>query len=408
MLSKLKFKNMMPKAIVASMALCFGVGSAVAQGYYDDDLYYDSSKAVKQQKTERKKVEQSIKQSNPKAGGMYYYDGATYVPWDSVGEYCSADSYLLTGSSTRDVDEYNRHYSTVSNGKEVPDSITLAEFSRISNTEKLARFNNSSVAYDALGDGDASTLSSNYNDIYASGYSDGYNAGYSNGDQTTLSINVNAGWPYYYSSWGWPYYTYPYYWRYPYYSYYNPWYGPSWGWGWDYGWGPSWSWGWGGYPAYYPGYYPGGWGWSRPQSPSAAHRPRPSGNYRPSSGSRLSGNYRPSTGNTRHPARPTGTISTSRPGYNPPINAGGYHGGSSSGRNSHFGTSGNGSNNYTAPRGNYNSRSTSGNSRPSYNNNSNSRPSYNSNSSRGSYNSGSYRSTGGGGSRGGGGGHRSR
>ncbi len=399
--------SLRPKALILPVALCATAMLASAQGYYDDDLYYDASKAKKEApKTVATKPSKAATPSQPgAASGMYYYDGAAYVPWDSVGDFQAAGVYLPSGGSTRDVDEYNRRgaYQTAA-----PDSISLQDFEAMSATEHLARFGDSQVAKEALasqaitpGQGEQ------YADIYNAGYSSGYDAGYNASPQTALSINFGPGYPYgyysYYNTWGWPYYS----WRNPYY-WYNPWWGwdyyPSWSWGW--GWtSPSWAWG-------YPGYYPGHWGGVnyRP-SPSAAHRPRSTG-------------YNYLTGNRYGHSTPG---SSTRPGYRPPAAAGstngGYYGGTGSGRNSHFGTgssgyrpsTGHGSGSTRQPgatNGNYNrgnfgaSQSTRNGSSNSYN--SNRSGSYNSNRSSGGYSGGSRSGGYSGGGRSGGGGHRSR
>lgn len=411
-----RLSALLPKALIIPAAFCASAILASAQGCYDDDLYYDASKAKKEApKPVPAKVAQPAKATPIPASGMYYYDGAAYVPWDSVGDFRPADSYLPTGGSTRDVDEYNRRGGYYA---EQPDSISLRDFEEMSATDYLARFGGSEVAKEALAaQGGAAVDGTTYADIYNAGYNSGYDAGYNDSPQTALSINFGPGYPYgyysYYNTWGWPYYG----WRNPYY-WYNPWWGwdyPSWSWGW--GWtSPSWAWG---YPGYYPGYYPGHWGVTHyRQSPSAAHRPRSTGYNYGASGGR-GGRYGHATPG-----------SSSRPGYRPPASvggtSGGYYGGSSSGRNSHFGTGSSGS----RPTGGYGTGN-SGSARPSGNrnghynqgnfgssqstrngsyNNSNRSGSFNSNRSSGSHSgggrSGGY--SGGGGRSGGGGGHRSR
>ncbi|MDE6126871.1 MAG: hypothetical protein K2G30_07935 [Muribaculaceae bacterium] len=210
-------------SLVAAAALA-GVSGAVAQSYYDDDIYYDASKATKK---EPKKQAATRQQQQT----LYYYDGADYVPWTQAGIYPAASEYQPTGSSTRDVDEYNRRGSYTPS--EQPDSITLAEFeqmSAMSNTEGRARFHDSEAARQA-----APSIS--YDEDGNAYYTDGtpYTGG--NGGTTTIvsvpassvSFNFGVGYPYY-NPWygGWPYYSY----SWPYSSWYwNDWYGPGWGWG---------------------------------------------------------------------------------------------------------------------------------------------------------------------------------
>lgn len=423
------------RIMAASALLCLSVGVVSAQSYYDDDLYYDASKASKKPKTE-KKVQpttgygydpySSAQEGNNRPGTLYYYDGADYVPWDNVGQYNAADSYVPTGSSTRDVDEYNRHTPGVAY-RETPDSISLQQFEDMSATRNLARFDNSGVAQQAISDyenGDYSNTG-DYSAAYSEGYNSGYNAAANNNSNTNLSISFGVGYPYgYYNSWGWPYYSWNnYYWNYPYWNWgWDPYW--NWSWGWT---SPSWGWGWG-YPPYCPGYWGGGWTYYRPSAP-AGHRPRGGTNYGYS-------NNRGSYGRNSHYGASTGSSSV-RPGYRPPATAGangGYYGGSSSGRGSHFGTTRNPG--YT-PSGNSSSGhrysgSSSGSYRPTGTSSNSNRGSFgagqsqrngsynNSNRSSGSYNQGSSRSSGsfgggrsgggysGGGGRSGGGGHRSR
>lgn len=163
--------SLRPKALILPVALCATAMLASAQGYYDDDLYYDASKAKKEApKTVATKPSKAATPSQPgAASGMYYYDGAAYVPWDSVGDFQAAGVYLPSGGSTRDVDEYNRRgaYQTAA-----PDSISLQDFEAMSATEHLARFGDSQVAKEALA---SQAITPGQGEQYA----DIYNAGYS-------------------------------------------------------------------------------------------------------------------------------------------------------------------------------------------------------------------------------------
>lgn len=367
-----------------SLFAILSVGIVSAQSYYDDDIYYDSSKAKKEvpkKKTQKRQTTTSDASSRTEPTQLYY-DGATYVPWNNVGDYQSADTYSVDGGSTRDVDEYNRRTPAVrTDNPNQPDSITLQQFVDMSNTRRLARFQDSDVA------GQAVAAEADHYDDYGS-YG---NSNYYSQPTTTINLNVVGGYPYagyygyydpwYYSSWGYdPWYG----------GYYRPYYtwGPSWSWNW--GWGPAWSWGpsWGWGPSWSWG---PAWGY-RPQSPSGAYRPHISqrqsgaiGSGRYSSGGRTtSGRYSGNrSGFTTTPRPSNGVSSSSRPGYRQPL--------------------GTPSNGVSAPRGVTRGRSSqSGFSTPSRSsqNNSgyNSGTRYNSNSNSGSYhnNSGSF-----GGSRGG-------
>ncbi len=397
-----------------------GAGAVMAQSYYDDDIYYDPAKAKKEQKQQTPRQTQT-QSTRPAVSGQYYYDGAGYVPWDNVGDFQSADSYVPVAGSTRDVDEYNRHAPATD--KAQGDSITLEQFEALAagnmaNTRNLARFHGSEVAQEAYQDDDQ------YADAYNNGYNEGYTAAAGQPD-TSLTINVSTGWPWYgYSSWyrPWGWYGNPWYYS----SWYDPWYW-SFGWsspGWSWAWGPSWGWG---YPGAWGWGYPGGWGWSGPSwawapryynNPTGATRPN-----RPGAGNSYYGNaanggrpgYRGrntiANSNGRRPSTGVATgTHTSRPGYQSPV-----------GRPT---TAGSVNSSYQRGREGYNRQPATPSRTPSYNNNSNSNR-YNSNQSNGSYNrgrsggfstGGSSRGSGGGFSGGssrgggysGGGGHRGR
>jgi hypothetical protein len=403
-------RDFTPKALVLPMMLGLSVGVLSAQGYYDDDLYYDASKVKKESKQTKKKQQAADQQG----ARMYYFDGTSYVPWDSVGCYNAAGSYAPMGyGSGRDVDEYNRRGSL---NTVATDSLSLEECEQMSATRMLARFGDSQVAQDALSSEDYNDA---YNDIYSAGYLSGYDAGYNAGNDSSVSVNFGFGYPNYYGyygyydngiypyfTWGYPFYYYPY----SYYSYY-----PYYSWGWDPYW--AWSWGWtspgwwghGGHGGHLGDGYNAGY---RPTSPTAAHRPRSGGN-----GSSVGGSH-------------NGYAST-RPGYRPPSTNGvtpagtvnGKYGGSASGRNSHFGSFGS-----YRPSGSSatNQSGSSSSNRSSFGASQSTRTgsSYNSGSSRSSSHSsgsvssgsrsggfsggGSHSSGGGSRSGGGGGGHRGR
>lgn len=418
--------------LTASMLI--GISASVAQSYYDDDIYYDASKA----KTETKKVVDKAKANEAKfrqqQASQYYYDGAAYVPWNNVGDYQSADTYSVDGTSMRDVDEYNRR-TPAAQPAEKCDSITLEQFEEMSNTRNLARFHDSETARSAYGE--------NVDDLGL--YGSEANA-YSYQQPATVNINVYGGYD------GYPYYGYPYYsyinspwytspWYWNSWSYYDPWWGwgwggPSWSWGWgpsiawgpSWGWGPSWSWG----PS---------WGWGGPVWGGGGVAVRPnhtsSGAYAPNRTHASSGSYRGSSvrggaaggshgsiGNSlgRRPSTATGVngagaSSVARPGYREPIGTPNVSGTSVSG--SQRGRAGYNSRQSGVVNQSTQQRPIYNNSRPSnsYNQNSNSY-NYNSNSSRGrtgsfgsssgGYSGGGY--SGGGASRGNssGGGHRGR
>ena len=308
-----------------------GYNIATAQGYDDDDIYYNPSKA--------KKTAPVKKTTNV-----------------VVADFPAADTYTPanTGSNI-DIDAYNRR-GTFAKDSVAARSEAPANFEY---TQQIERFYNPRVVIESP-DADLARV------YYAEPSAD-----------VNIIINTPGYWGYGFSPY---YYNSPWYWGTPrswwYYNSwaYNPWYwgyGPSWSWSW--GWGPSWtwgpSWGWG---SYYPPYRPG---W--------AHRPggniRPGGNVRPAYGATRPGNYRPGSaggyrpGNTGGYRPGAGSNSGYRPGRgtNRSNSSNGYRPGSNSNNN----------NNTYRPGSNYNR--------------SESTPSYRGGSSRGSGSFGGYRGGGG-------------
>ena len=395
-------KKLLRLTFVTVVAALGTTMSISAQGYYDDDIYYDASKAKKEQK---QKIEQAAKQAARK----------NYVPSQPITNYPAADSYSYHNNSTRDVDEYNRRY----NGRETTDSISLDQLLNgdFTYTERIERFSNPEIV---TGSGDPDLQYYYYNT--------------ESQPSTTIVINNVDPWgynsfynPWYYDSWYSPYYS-PYAWNYGW--GYNPWYGsawgpswsigwgPSWSWGPSWGWGPSWSWGWGG------GWHPGGHGpiWSgnnwRPSSPGAS-RPNVEGGLRPTTPGRRPGSN----------AAASAVYNGANHGYRPAVVAGNQNGNHNGTVNTNAGrrpstigtTSGNRGISGTTIYQNNSGRQGRSASTPSYNTNTNTRPSNNNNSSwssgsrqssgssfggsRGSFGGGS---TGGGRSTGGGGGRSGR
>ena len=366
-----------------ALAIVLGGGCffhSSAQGYYDDDIYYNASKAKKEKQEATKKAAEKVAAAN-------------YVPNKSV-DFPAADSYTVTGSSTRDVDEYNRHIK--SSSKATSTTGALDDDNTFAYTRQIEKFRNPSIVE---GSNDE-TLQYLY-------YTNEAQREQKN-DFTEVNIYLNSPWGWdswwpYYSSWNWG----------PAWSwnnwYWNSWYGPSWSWGWN--WGPSWSWnGWYGPSWSWGGWVGPSWGWSGPGwgAPAPPYRPAP-----PAAPGR--GNF------VRHNQYPAGYVGNPQPGqpgangqrhssFNPAssrrntilqntVNNSRYSNGTTGLRPS--GTTGTG----TSRQGtgarvvtNTNNRSTSTGTR------------YNSNSSTSRHNTGSGFSSGGGGSRntGGGGGGRGR
>ena len=169
---------------------------AVSQDF-EDDIYYNPSKEKKTAKPD-KKTTPSIK----------------YVP---TPDYPAADTYTYNSASTRDVDEYNRRYTTVAVDTAARDSAYTAD--SFAYTRRIERFHNPDVVTSS---GDDQLIDYYYSQPDAA---------------SSVNIYVNTD-PY--LGWG----TYPYYGYRPYYSYYG--YHSWWNWGWAYDpwyWGTSLAWG---------------------------------------------------------------------------------------------------------------------------------------------------------------------
>lgn len=104
-------------------------GTLSAQSYYDDDIYYDASKAPK-------KVEKQVKaapRQNTAAQQPRVYQT---MP--------GADSYTVYTSNTRDVDEYNRRGSYVAqaDSRAAADTAAAGDFRY---TRRIEKFYNPEV-----------------------------------------------------------------------------------------------------------------------------------------------------------------------------------------------------------------------------------------------------------------------
>lgn len=208
--------------------------SAVAQSYYDDDIYYNADKA-KKEKAEKARQESQV--SNQGYGKTY----SQPLP--------GSDSYTVYTDNTRDVDEYNRRYlNTQAADTTQVSNIDSEEFSC---TRQIERF---------------------YNDQIVSGSNDEELIEYYSNAQLAYEIpkieisvirTIDFWSPYYwtivrpyswYPSWG--------------FSYYDPWtywyYGcPAWDYSWHFAYGhwhnkfhyprPDWTWAYRG-PSYSPSY----------------------------------------------------------------------------------------------------------------------------------------------------------
>ena len=256
---------------LTALLLAASAAVTVSAQDYDDDIYYNPSKAKPQSKPQPS--------TTYGAGSTTYYGGN---PSGYSADYPSADSYtVMPGSGVNiDVDTYNRRGIFAADTAKV-DPKTAGNFEY---TRNIERFYNPDVVTGSSDQGLA--------DIY---YSE------------PAQININVVAPDY---WGYPYspayYSSAWYWGTPrsWWYYNNPWYYDAWAWGWgpswswSWGWGPSWSWNWGWGPS-----WGCGWGWGHHHHhyyPSWSHsRPGSWGNSRP--------------GYTR----PSYSSGNSRPGYRP-------------------------------------------------------------------------------------------
>ncbi|MDE7458951.1 MAG: hypothetical protein K2M77_08815, partial [Muribaculaceae bacterium] len=90
-------RHLLSAALIASVS-----SLAMAQGYYDDDIYYDASK-----KKAELKAQKQAQQKNTRATYMVTGNAST-------GDYQSADTYEVPAVSSLnvDVDTYNRRNQT--------------------------------------------------------------------------------------------------------------------------------------------------------------------------------------------------------------------------------------------------------------------------------------------------------
>ena len=204
---------MKPMKLTSLMVMLLVGFSAAAQEEFFDDVYFSSSKKDKKEKTEEKVIQ-------PKEDAERTTMTSTY----STSKRKSAVS-----DEERDVDEYNRRYTSVDVEEpydEDSDGEILAEYnddmdnektvasdskkerrSDTEYTERIIRYHSPSKITIAGADQVDLYLSDGY-------YAYGYDTDYSNGS-TNVSVNVNIG-----NGWG---------------GYYDPWYSGWYG-GWYGGW----------------------------------------------------------------------------------------------------------------------------------------------------------------------------
>lgn len=383
-------KTMLPSlAMALAGILLSGSGFAAAAQTYDDDIYYDASKAPQTKRPKKFKAK-------------------NYVP---TPDYAPADSYGPAGPqavSEAAIDLYNRRgifADADTTGARVVNADTLGQFLY---TQRIEKFHNPNVVVDS----DDPDLQYYYNyansgpsaydrleaynprvDVYVNGYYDPYynfdlyGSPYPYWGRRRPYWNWSLAFydPFYIGTWGWNCG-----WYNPYYHWgYNPWYPGYRPWEPGYPWYP-------GHQHWYPGGGHGGHGGNTAWRPSGSGSSRPhavvggagpgSGTYRPGQGS---AGYRPGS-NTGSSYRP-GNMGQGRPGYNPSSRPGGNRYNPSSNSNK----GGSSSTIEYRGRGRYgnsdNSSNSWGASSNSSRNSSSSSNSYNSpsSSSHGSYNNGS-------------------
>ncbi len=256
--------------LLAAVGLMALPALVAAQGYYDDDIYYDASKATKKEKVARPSTR------------------------NVVVEIPASDTYVVYTDNTRDVDEYNRHGAFL-----VADTVAVDSLDNLdlfANTRRIERFHNGDIV---AGSNDA--------DLQAYYYS----------EPATVNIYVqNDPWYSPYWRWSWAFGSPSYYWNWTF-GYYDPWWGPSWGPSWAWGWGPAWAWG----PSWSWGWGPS-WGWGGGPIWGGGG---PAWAGRPSTGIGSSGTHRVVSGNGSA-ARYRTSGNASRPGYS------GYRAGSNASR----------------------------------------------------------------------------
>lgn len=210
--------NIGKSILLAALAIaCSGIQLSAQD--YEDDIYYDASKAKNKTKTPVVKQPAAGSVASASRTATEYYD------------YPAADTYSTHGVTLRDVDEYNRRgYYAVTDT--VPVDTVSGNSDDFEYTRRIERFYNPSVV---AASGDAQ-LKEYYYD-----------------SEPQTEVNIVVGTPGYwgcypYGGWSVTWSSSPWYWS----SWYSPYYGyydPYWAWnGW---WGPTWY-----YPYHHHHYHP--------------------------------------------------------------------------------------------------------------------------------------------------------
>ncbi len=268
-----------------------------AQSYYDDDIYGTPAK-----KTNKSNTQKTTKTVTSESNVIY--DTADDADYNSY--------YGGYGSSSFDVDAYNRHGSFLVEDQQTAYTDSLGGYDNFQYTQRLEKFHNPDVV---TGSNDEELVKM----YYSSQPSPTVNI-YVNNDPFLYPCTYNYGWNWGWNNWYWNnWYWNNWYWgpSWNYYGYYNPYWGyyPSWSWGpgWGYTWAPAYNW--------RPVSRPGASSLHRPVGGSnVAHSIGTGTNTRPGNMGRPtynSGNrqyYTPSaSGSTTRPGS-SGTATATRPG----------------------------------------------------------------------------------------------
>ncbi|MDE7460560.1 MAG: hypothetical protein K2M85_05675, partial [Paramuribaculum sp.] len=191
--------NIITRFSLLTLLMLGGNGIVSAQGYYDDDIYFNPAK------DKDKNIEQAKKAVSQRPAQTVVYQFADYP---------AADTYEVSGTSTRSVDDYNRRGIFAYPDTTATDSTSSEAFAY---TRRIEKF---------------------YNPDVVTSSKDSELAGYYYAEPANVNIIINQPYAGY---WGYPswsaWYGSPWYWD-------SPWY-PSWGPSWSWAWSPSWAWGWG-------------------------------------------------------------------------------------------------------------------------------------------------------------------
>ena len=203
--------NMKSMKLTFLMMMLFTVLSGTAQKVFIDDVYFSSGEKDKKQQT-AEKVPQSKKNVDTSASASTYRVG-------------HENESVTTLNQERDVDEYNRRYTSVEDSEYVePETVDVETSERRSDTEyteRIVRYHSPSKITIAGADQVNLYLSDGY-------YAYGYDTNYLD-NNTHVNVNINMG----YGGW------------------YDPWYTGGWYGGWYSGWYDPWYYS----PARYWGYY---------------------------------------------------------------------------------------------------------------------------------------------------------